>query len=285
MNGILHQPFARTLARVALACTLAGTGLPAHSADPFRWPQGQRAAVSLAYDDALDSQLDTAIPALRRHRLLASFYLQLSNPAVARRMPEWRAAAAHGHELGNHSLFHQCSGALPDRAWVQPHRNVDTTSIAQMKDQLILANTMLHALDGKTERTFTTPCGDAQAADGDYLAAVKSEFVAIKASSGSGVAESMEGLDPHAVQVHAPVGASGKELIELVKLAGTRGTMVNFTFHGVGGDYLSVSKAAHDELLTFLAANRARYWTAPFVTLMRHVRAEQLKEKSGRRSR
>ena len=38
-----------------LACTLAAA--QAGAAD-FRWPGGQRAAVSLAYDDALDSQLD-----------------------------------------------------------------------------------------------------------------------------------------------------------------------------------------------------------------------------------
>lgn len=28
----------------------------------FAWPEGWKAAVSLAYDDALDSQLDNAIP-------------------------------------------------------------------------------------------------------------------------------------------------------------------------------------------------------------------------------
>ena len=38
-----------------------------------------RAAVSLAYDDALDSQLDNAIPALDRHGLRATFYLTAGN--------------------------------------------------------------------------------------------------------------------------------------------------------------------------------------------------------------
>jgi hypothetical protein len=60
--------------------------------------------------------------------------------------------------------------------------------------------------------------------------------------------------------------------------------MVNFTFHGVGGDYLAVSKEAHEELLRYLAANRALYWTDSFVAIMRHVRAEQLKRQSARQS-
>ena len=37
----------------------------AHAGD-FHWPDGRKAAVSLAYDDALDSQLDNALPVLDR---------------------------------------------------------------------------------------------------------------------------------------------------------------------------------------------------------------------------
>jgi len=50
-------------------------------------------AVSLSYDDALDSQLDNAIPALNRHGLVASFYLTLMSPTLRHRLDEWRAAA------------------------------------------------------------------------------------------------------------------------------------------------------------------------------------------------
>ena len=253
----------------------AGAALAQQPGTGFRWPGGARAAVSLAYDDALDSQLDQAIPALDRAGLKGSFYLQLSNPAVARRMDEWRAAAAHGHELGNHSLFHQCSGKAPGHDWVQPARDLDTTGAAQMRDQVVLANTMLAALDGKAERTYTVPCGDRMAAGHDYLPLVGGEFVGIKVGGGDGVVPSMATLDPLAVPVLAPEGLSGKELIAIVERAGRQGTMVNFTFHGVGGDYIATSAAAHRELVDWLAAHRSDYWTATFVDLMRHVRAQR----------
>src|SRR5512138_1743299 len=68
----------------------------------FPWPDGQRAAVSLAYDDSLPSQLDNAIPALDRHGLKGSFYLTLAADPVRDRLEDWRAAARNGHELGNH---------------------------------------------------------------------------------------------------------------------------------------------------------------------------------------
>lgn len=274
----MHHFFARFLAWMARLAvlgivTVVGT---AQAQDGFAWPGGARAAVSLAYDDALDSQLDHAIPALDRHGIKGTFYLQLSSPAVARRLDAWRAAARGGHELGNHSLFHQCSGAGPERAWVAPHRNLDTTSGAQMRDQVLLANTMLTAIDGRHERTYTAPCGDLRAADGDYLPALRDAFVAIKAGHGKpGVALAMRAIDPYAVGSVGPVGSSGAELIALVKQAGERGTMVAFTFHGIGGDHLAVSSQAHEELVRFLAAHRSTYWTDTFLNIMKHVRQEQ----------
>lgn len=268
----------RTRLRAGLACValyLAGAGAGASAADPaFAWPGGQRAAVSLAYDDALPSQLDVAIPALDRHGLKASFYLTLAAGPVRARLPEWRAAAGNGHELGNHSLFHQCSARGAGREWVEPAQDLDATSVAQMQAQLALASTVLHALDGSTEFTFTAPCGDRLARDGDYIDAVADMFLGIKMVGGS-VVPDMLALDPAAVPAIVPVDASGAELIGLVEEAGRRGTMVNFTFHGIGGDHLSVSREAHEELLAFLAANRDRYWTDTFRNQMRWVRERQ----------
>src|SRR3546814_8140421 len=95
------------------------------------------------------------------------------------------AAAARGHELGNHTLFHQCSGSGEDRDWVAPHRDLDSTRAARMRDQVLLANAMLAAIDGRHERTFTVPCGDAVADGGNYVDLVAPDFVAIKLGSGS----------------------------------------------------------------------------------------------------
>lgn len=247
----------------------------------FAWPHGARAAVSLAYDDALSSQLDHALPVLDRFGIKGSFYLQLSSPSVAQRMAGWRAAAQGGHELGNHSLFHQCAGSGPERDWVEPHRNLDTTSVEQMRDQVLLANTMLEAIDGRKERTFTVPCGDTLAGGRDYLAAVRASFVAVKVGGGTGVIDAMRTLNPLAVPVTAPVGVTGQELIAIVRRAAERGTMVNLTFHGIGGDYLSVSTQAHEELVRFLANNRQLLWTDTFINIMKHVRQEQARVPAG----
>lgn len=240
----------------------------------FTWPNGAKAAVSLAYDDAVSSQLDNAIPALDKYGLKGSFYLTLASETISKRMADWRKAAANGHELANHTLFHQCSRGLPDRGWVTEENDLDRISVAQLAAQIRVGNTMLHAIDGKSERTFTTPCGDLNAGGKNYVSAIKSEFVAIKSAWG-GVVADMHTLDPYAVGVDVPVDVTGKQLIATVKRAAKQGTMANFTFHGIGGDHLSVSNEAHEELLKYLADNKDIYWTDTFLNIMKHVKVQQ----------
>ena len=70
------------------------------------WPGGARAAVSLTFDDGLDSQLDVALPLLDARRQRATFFV--TGEQLARRTADWRAVAARGHELANHSATHPC---------------------------------------------------------------------------------------------------------------------------------------------------------------------------------
>ncbi len=244
---------------------------------PFNWPNGAKAAVNLAYDDAVPSQLDNAIPALNKYGVKGSFYLTLGADTITHRLADWRKAAKDGHELANHTLFHQCSRSGADRSWVNVDNDLDKISATQLAAQIRVGNSMLHAIDGKTERTFTTPCGDLKASGVDYLPLVKSEFVAIKAAFG-GVIPDMNTLDPYAVIVAVPTNVSGKELIALVKEAAAKGTMINFTFHGIGGDHLSVSNEAHEELLKYLADNKGTYWTDTFINIMKYVKEQQAKK-------
>lgn len=270
MYSIYHRSSLRQLLTAVL---LAVTVTAQAATTAFQWPAGKTAAVSLAYDDALPSQLDIALPQLNKAGLKASFYLPLAAPTLSSRLADWRAAAAAGHELGNHSLFHQCSRSKPGRSWVSPQRDLDSTPVAKLVDEIRLGNAFLQAIDGKTVRTYTAPCTDPLAQGEPYLPLIQQDFVAIKAVTG-GVISNMQQLDPYQVPVLTPHDVSGAELIALVKQAGASGGMVNFTFHGVGGDHLSISAKAHQQLVDYLAAN-PQYWTAPFIELMQHVKQQQ----------
>ncbi|HMW72753.1 MAG TPA: polysaccharide deacetylase family protein [Cellvibrionaceae bacterium] len=245
-------------------------------AGEFKWPKKYQAAVSLSYDDTLDSQLDNAVPSLNKFNIKGTFYLIAAAPALQTRLEAWRKVAQQGHELGNHTLFHQCSKSQPGRDFVLEKNNLDKISLDQMVDQVKLANTFLFMLDGKTERTMTTPCLDKKVANGEnYVEAVRTLFVGIKNTGGSGVTEDMNTLDPAYVSVTLPSNITGKELIAIVEQAVAKGTMANFTFHGINGDYLTVSNQAHEELLSYLAAHKDTIWTDTFINIMKYVRKER----------
>lgn len=239
----------------------------------FSWPDGTLAAVSLAYDDALDSQLDNALPVLNRYDFNATFYLTLSSPTLTTRLDEWRAAVRQGHELGNHSINHPCRASLPGRDWVEPHNNLDNWSLAAITQEINNANNHLFAIDGKTQRTFTPPCGDSRAKDGNYIAHIAPLFAAIR-RPGEPVSQ-MQQLELHHIPTWFPVNPSLQDLIDYVEQSARHGTLASITFHGVGGDYLAVSSEVHQQFLAWLNARRDKYWVESLINLSRYIERQQ----------
>ena len=262
----------RKMLVAAIGLFAAFAGLTAQAA-PFVWPNGAQAAVSLGYDDALESQLDHAVPALNKRGLRASFYIPINGPTLPGRQNEWKAAAAAGHELGNHSLFHGCSAKAPGRNWVLPQRDLDRMMPAQVQEQVIAANTWLQSLDGKTKRTFTPPCLDLNAGGQDFVKALQPNFVAYRAAGPALVTDTAK-LEPYAMPVYFVEGMTGAQLIALVEKAASQRALVSLLFHGIGAEHLSVTKEAHDELLDHLAKNKARLWTDTFLNIMENARKQ-----------
>jgi peptidoglycan/xylan/chitin deacetylase (PgdA/CDA1 family) len=73
---------------------------------PFVWPHGAQAAVSLTYDDGLDSQLDYGLPQLQATGFKATFFLVQEN--MEARLSDWQKVAELGHEIGDHTENHPC---------------------------------------------------------------------------------------------------------------------------------------------------------------------------------
>jgi peptidoglycan/xylan/chitin deacetylase (PgdA/CDA1 family) len=259
----------RKLLVAALGLFVAATA----GAAPFVWPGGAQAAVSLGYDDGLDSQLDHVVPALNKRGLHASFYVPINAPTLPGRQNEWKAVAAAGHELGNHSLFHSCSAMGPGREWVLPHRDLDKQMAAAVQEQVIAANTWLQSLDGRTRRSFTPPCLDLKAGGEDFATALRPHFVAYRAAA-PGLVTDTAALDPYAMPVYFVEGMTGEQLIALVEKAAAQHALVSLLFHGVGAEHLSVTREAHDQLLDHLARNKARFWTESFVNIMENARRQ-----------
>lgn len=119
----------------------------------FRWPDGIRAAVSLSFDDARLSQVDRGLPVLNAHDARATFYVSLAS--LESRLSGWQEALAQGHEIGNHTLRHPCTGNF---SFARGNPLEDYT-LERMERELIEASDAIEDLLAVRPSTFAYPCG------------------------------------------------------------------------------------------------------------------------------
>jgi len=121
--------------------------------DSFRWPEGKRAAVSLTFDDARLSQVDRGLLILDAYGVKATFYVLPHR--VEQRLSGWKKAVANGHEIGNHTLNHPCTGNFP---WSR-EKALEEYCLEDAEHELDEANAAIERLLGVKPTTFAYPCG------------------------------------------------------------------------------------------------------------------------------
>lgn len=119
----------------------------------FHWPGGKRSAVSLSFDDARLSQIDTGLALFKKEGVRATFFVTSGN--LEPRLAGWKQAVADGHEIGNHSMTHPCSGNYQ----FSLRNALENYDLRMMAHQLDGANEQIQKLLGVKPRTFAYPCG------------------------------------------------------------------------------------------------------------------------------
>ena len=235
------------------------------------WIDQKKCAVCLTYDDGINIDLDNVIPALDSLGLKATFYVPGNSTSLNNRMDEWQSVAKEGHELGNHTLFHPCFGKSMNRAWVTADNDLDNYSVQRMVDEIEVANTLLKAVDGKSERTFAYTCGDQVIGGEKIWDKIKNDFIAARGVNGE--LPNINEIDFSDIGSYMINGQSGDELINLVKNALAKNSLIVFLFHGVGGGHdINVSLEAHSELLHFLKDNEKDIWVAPLIEVAKYAK-------------
>ena len=124
-----------------------------HTVNTIIWPDGKQAALSLTFDDARMSQVDAGTTLLDRYNVKATFFVVPS--AVENRLDGWKKAVASGHEIGNHSLKHPCTGNF---LWSRKNA-LEDYSLDAMRMELTDANKRITELLNVTPKVFAYPCG------------------------------------------------------------------------------------------------------------------------------
>ena len=140
----------------------------------FVWPDGKQAAVSLTFDDARLSQTDKGIPLLDRYNVRGTFYI--SPGSMLQREEAWKKAVAYGHEVGNHSVVHPCSGNFE---WSRG-KALEDYSLERMDTEIDSANRLIRSILGVNAVSFAYPCGQTYVGKGiatqSYVPLIASKF-------------------------------------------------------------------------------------------------------------
>jgi len=242
--------------------------MPIAAAKRPLWPRGKTGAVSLTYDDGLDSQLDLAVPALDRFGFKATFFLTFDN--IRRRLGDWAALAKQGHELANHTITHPCD--------LGPF----TAASYRRRELAPMARWLERAEPGEPVRSFAYPCDVTNLGPGDANRQA-ARFERLLAGMGIAAARTSEGEPnrpatalrrPHRLQALA-VGFDATDFVAVdayLDRATKQGYWAILVFHEIAPVPTVAGQTAlamHDEILTAIAAKPL--WCAPLATVFDRI--------------
>jgi peptidoglycan/xylan/chitin deacetylase (PgdA/CDA1 family) len=221
----------RPLLLTALFTILFSAALPAQQS--FPWPEGKRVALSLSFDDARQSQITNGLDLFARHKARVTFYVNPRN--MTPQLEGWKRAASQGHEIGNHSDSHPCSGNFP---FARANAVEDYTP-ARFHADLDAAATGIERALGLKSTTFAYPCGQKYIGRGantqSTVALIAPRFLAARGFKDESANDpafcdlsQLMGVDSD--------GLSFPQMLALLRDAEARGAWLVFAGHNIGSD-------------------------------------------------
>ncbi|HQT21799.1 MAG: polysaccharide deacetylase [Sphingobacteriales bacterium 17-39-43] len=239
----------------------------------FAWPEGKQIAISLSFDDARASQVDAGTALLDQYGVKGTFYVVPNS--VKQRLEGWKKAVASGHEIGNHSFNHPCTGNFP---WSR-QKAIENYTLKQMRNELILANKDIKELLGVESEVFAYPCGQTYIGRGEntksYVPVVSKLFL-----SGRGWLD--EG--PNAPQFCDLAQLTGMEMdgkdfeqiLPLIENAKKSGAWLVLAGHEMGASGNQTTRLSMLKKLIEYAQNPANgIWIAPVGTVAKYIKGQK----------
>jgi len=202
----------------------------------FQWPEGKEMGLTLSFDDARLSQIDNGIPLLDKYGVKATFYVSFGN--MMKRMDGWKSAVNNGHDIGNHSLYHPCSGNFPFSRYYA----LENYSLQQMKMELDSSSRFIKEKLGVYPLSFAYPCGQTFVGRGlnlkSYIPVVASMF-----ETGRGWLDEIPN-DPGFCDMSQLTsieldGKSFEEILKLIESAKSKGQWLILSGHEINKEKVS----------------------------------------------
>jgi peptidoglycan/xylan/chitin deacetylase (PgdA/CDA1 family) len=239
----------------------------------FSWPAGKQAAISLSFDDARESQVLVGTNLLDQYGIKATFFVVPS--AVEKRLEGWKKAVESGHEIGNHTLSHPCTGNF---YWSRQNALEDYT-LKKMQTELRECNKRIDELLHVKAEVFAYPCGQKFIGRGaqtkSYVPLVSKMFI-----SGRGWMDE-DANDP--VYCNFPQltglemdGKNFDQILVLIEAAKKNGLWLVLAGHEIGDSGEQTTRVTMlNELAKYVQNPDNGIWIAPVGTVGRYIKNQR----------
>ncbi len=234
------------------------------------WPKGKKMALSLTFDDGRGSQVNGGTALLDKYGVKATLYVMPN--AIEKNTSLWKKAAENGHEIGNHSSLHPCSGNF---AWSR-NRALEEYTLEKMQKELLESNEQLHQMIGIKPESFAYPCGQKFVGNNEktqsYVPLVYQIF-----SSGRGWRDEAPN-DPAYLNMAQLTGVEmdGKnfdEILPMIKDASEKGYWLILAGHEMGkGGNQTTKFSMLEDLIRYAQDPQHGIWIAPVREVTKYLK-------------
>ncbi|WP_462170858.1 polysaccharide deacetylase family protein [Pseudoalteromonas xiamenensis] len=267
-------------ASFACAQVSANNAVETVPAKNITYPNKARNAISITFDDARATQLTEGVPLLNQYQVKGTFYL--IPKAVSEHIAGWKAAAKAGHEIGNHSSSHLCTGNFQ---WLRSQNaGLEQVNLAWMEKDILDANTYLETNLGVKIRSFAYPCGQTFVGRGE---AVKSYVPIVAKYFDTGRRWLDEtGNNPgyvDFVQLTSLVidGKTFEQVKQMIEQLRANNAWIILTGHDVGSSaQYTTDKQMLTQLFGYLQAPENGFWLGTVSEVADHIRAQRTAPKT-----
>ncbi len=236
---------------------------------PSPWPEGKRAAVSLTFDDARPSQIDTGLPLLEKLGVRATFFVLPGN--VEKRLEGWRRAVQLGHEIGNHSRTHPCTG---NYAFSRANA-LEDYDLERIALDIDAAQAAIGKLLGVKPASFAYPCGQSFIGRGrqvrSYVPLVAERFLLGRGYMGE-AANDAAVFDPANAMGTPFDDMAPAQALDILKAAAKEGRWIIFVGHDIGPrQFQSVDSSTIEAIAAYAKDPANGIWLDTAGAVARHL--------------
>ncbi|MFW3147152.1 MAG: polysaccharide deacetylase family protein [Thermoplasmatota archaeon] len=234
----------------------------AFAASICTWSGERSGALSLTFDDGLNSQAVNASPLMTVMDINGTFFITTDNVGIpyGAQWSEWQNAADNGHEIASHTITH------PDLTGCTPE---------ELRDEVVLSKRIIEEnISGVSCETFSYPMGSFNDTVADL---VREHYVAARMDrhniSGPPLPAASDPPDLHSVvPVNFGMSNSEEELNGLADLTVSSGGWLVEMIHAIGnGGYDPVPLSEFAGHLTHISAMRDELWIATFKDVVKYI--------------